>query len=165
MEMDGDALTADNTPLKNGEPAERYVAIKPDTVDLLDDWIAENRPEVTDSNGREPLITTAQGRVSRACVRDTMYRITRPCHYGEECPHSREPEDCEAVIGRQKSASKCPSSRSPHPVRRGSITRHLSDDVPEKVVSDRCDVSQEVLEKHYDQRSEERKVEQRREYL
>lgn len=49
----------------------------------------------------------------------------------------------------------------PQSIRRGSITNHLSEDVPEKVVSDRMNVGQEVLDK----RSEEVKVEQRREYL
>ncbi|RLM56905.1 site-specific integrase, partial [Halorubrum sp. Atlit-26R] len=38
-------------------------------------------------------------------------------------------------------------------------------DVPEKVVSDRMNVGQQVLSKHYDQRTEEQKVEQRRGYL
>ena len=50
-------------------------------------------------------------------------------------------------------------------IRRGSITHHLTEDVPEKVVSDRMNVGQDVLDKHYDRRSEEVKVEQRRGYL
>jgi hypothetical protein len=37
--------------------------------------------------------------------------------------------------------------------------------VPTEVVSDRMNVSRDVLEAHYDRRSEEVKVEQRREYL
>jgi hypothetical protein len=41
----------------------------------------------------------------------------------------------------------------------------LTEDIPEKVISDRMNVSREVLEDHYDRRSEEVKVEQRRGYL
>jgi len=62
-------------------------------------------------------------------------------------------------------AGKCPSSVSLHAFRRGSITRHLNSDVPETAVGDRANVSQDVLEQHYDQRSEREKMEQRRQYL
>lgn len=61
--------------------------------------------------------------------------------------------------------SACPSSLSPHPFRRGSITRHLNEDVPETAVGDRANVSQDILDKHYDQRTKREKMEQRRKYL
>jgi len=62
-------------------------------------------------------------------------------------------------------ASKYPSSVSPHAIRRRSITQHLSKDVPEKVVSDRMNVSLDVLETQYDRRGEREKADQRRDYL
>lgn len=89
--------------------------------------------------------------------------MTRPCYYGEECSHNRDIEECEAA--QYGGYSKCPSNVSPHAIRRGSITHYLSEDVPEKVVSDRMNVGQDVLDKHYDKRTQEQKVEQRRGYL
>lgn len=77
--------------------------------------------------------------------------------------YGREPDSCEAMTN--ETASKCPSSISPHAIRRGSITHHLSKDIPETVVSDRANVSQRVLEQYYDRRSQREKMEQRRQYL
>lgn len=57
-------------------------------------------------------------------------------------------------------ASKCPSSVSSHPFRRGSITHYLNNEIPEIAVGDRANVSQEVLELHYDQRTKREKMEQ-----
>jgi hypothetical protein len=74
-------------------------------------------------------------------------------------------ETCVARDDHKKSYYDCPSVVSPHAIRRGSITHHLTEEIPEKVVSDRMNVGPEVLKKHYDQRTEEEKVEQRRPYL
>jgi site-specific recombinase XerD len=151
------------TPLKNGNEGERIVALTPDVCRIIEDWIEHQRPEATDEHGREPLLTSERGRLGKSCIRDAVYKATRPCYYGEECPHDRDTDDCEAA--QYGGYSKCPSNVSPHAIRRGSITRHLSEDVPEKVVSDRMNVGQDVLDKHYDKRTEEQKVEQRRGYL
>lgn len=72
---------------------------------------------------------------------------------------------CVARDDHEKAYPDCPSVVSPHAIRRGSITYHLTEEVPEKVVSDRMNVGLGVLEKHYDQQTEEEKVEQRRAYL
>lgn len=52
-----------------------------------------------------------------------------------------------------------------HDIRRGSITHFQTEDVPEKVVSDRVNIGQDILDKRYNKRNEEVKEEQRRDYL
>jgi site-specific recombinase XerD len=151
------------TRLKNGESGERFVSLSDDVCDVLDAYIEVHRHEKTDDYGRDPLLTSKHGRPNKSSLRDSIYRCSRPCTYAQPCPHDRDPETCEAM--NRNKASKCPSSVSPHAIRRGSITHHLSQDVPEQVVSDRMNVSLDVLEKHYDRRGEREKAEQRREYL
>lgn len=151
------------TRLKNKVDGERFVSLNPAVCDALDAYIKYNRIEEEDNYGRKPLFTSRCGRAAKTSLRDSLYRISRPCQYTGECPHDREIDSCEAM--ERNKASKCPSSVSPHAIRRGSITRHLSQDVPEKVVSDRMNVGLDVLEKHYDRRTESEKAEQRRDYL
>lgn len=81
-----------------------------------------------------------------------------------ECPHDREPETCEAVDNYGE-ASKCPSSRSPHPVRRGSITKHLRDVTLREIISERSNATKETLELHCDERSERGTMELRRDHI
>ncbi|WP_162562383.1 tyrosine-type recombinase/integrase [Salinigranum rubrum] len=154
----------EGTPLKNGEYAERYIALSGEVVEILHDYIKQNRTKVNDEYGRKPLFTTKNGRAPVKTLRRWFQTATRPCAYGIECPHNRIPAECDAAQ-RSVDASDCPSSVSGHPVRRGAITHHLRKDVPEKVVSDRMNVSQDVLSEHYDRRSEDEKTEQRRQYL
>jgi hypothetical protein len=95
-------------------------------------------------------------------LRKYCYEFTRLCVYEKEYPHDRDPESCEAT--ETENAYSCPSIVSPHAFRRGSITHHLNSDVPKTGVSDRANVSQEVLDQHYDQRSKRYKVQRRRKY-
>lgn len=152
------------TPLKNGNNAERYIALSTEVSEILSDYVSENRHDVTDEYEREPLFTSKRGRPSKNTIRRNIYAATRPCATGRGCPHNKDPATCKAAE-RTNAASKCPSTVSGHPVRRGSITHHLRQDVPEKVVSDRMNVSQSILERHYDQRTEDEKTEQRRQFL
>nr|WP_247729893.1 site-specific integrase [Halovivax limisalsi] len=152
-----------DTPLKNGEKGERWNSIGGHVAGVVQDYIDGPRDQVTDDYGRAPLITTTHGRASRSTLRDTLYSITRPCQRGAGCPHDRDPEECDATY--YVKASTCPSSRSPHDVRSGRVTAYRRQDVPRQVVGDRLDASGNILDKHYDRRSERQKAKQRRDYL
>jgi len=153
------------TPLKNGQKSERWNAISSKVARVLEDYTAPGGPRLdrVDEHGRSPLLTTEYGRPVVSTLRDTLYVVTRPCWLGAPCPHDRDPEECEATY--YVHASKCPSSRSPHDVRSGRVTAYRREDVPRRVVSDRLDASEGVLDKHYDRRGEREKSDQRRDYL
>jgi site-specific recombinase XerD len=152
------------TPLKNGQRGERLIALDDRTVETLADYVEHNRTDVTDEHDRRPLFTTDRGRMGVSTIRRAVYRWTRPCQRGSGCPHDRDLDDCEArqVVSK---ASQCPSTHSPHEVRRGAISRFLNEDTPVRAISDRADVSEGVLDKHYDARSEREKADARREFF
>lgn len=152
-----------DTPLKNKEKGERMIALQPEVVQILSDYIEHNRPDKEDRYGRRPLFASTQGRCHKNTLRRTIYRCSQPCFYSGECPHDRIIEECGAV-GYQ-SGERCPGSIEPHAIRRGAITHFLNSDIPQQVVEDRMNVSGKVLSKHYDKRTEEQKVELRRSYL
>lgn len=151
------------TTLKMGKDGERIVALKSATCLVLNDYIDQNRPDATDEHGREPLLAIRDGRPSKSTFRRHVHRCTQPCMWMNECPHDRTVDDCPSV-GYSEDVS-CPSSVPPHDVRRGALTHWLSQDVPKPVVSDRMNVDEKVLEKHYDQRNETTRAEQRRKFL
>ncbi|WP_423995905.1 tyrosine-type recombinase/integrase [Halorubrum trapanicum] len=150
------------TPIKNQVRGERYIALSDDMCTLLDDWVETNRPDVTDNNGRSPLVATEQGRIHNTTIQQYAYCLTRPCILDTECPHGREIDECEAATWKRPFA--CPSSVSPHAIRRGSITHALNTGTPQEAVSDRANVTRDVLDKHYDARSKREKMEARRQF-
>lgn len=158
-----------DTPLKNGRDGERPVALADEVATILGDYFEVNRVSQRESSGRRPFFTTAQGRVSQSSIRESMYRVTRPCMMGD-CPHDRDPETCEAM--ETGLACKCPSSRAPHDIRSASITRMLREDKPRDAIEKRVNATEEVIEEHYDERTlEERRefarnrMEERRDYF
>lgn len=151
------------TRLKNKHNAEREINLESELCVVLDDYIQMHRHQTEDEYGRDPLFTTKSGRMYKSLIQKHIYAVTRPCHYQGECPHQRDLEECEGS-GFNK-ASKCPTSVSPHPIRRSAITAHLNADIPKEITSDRVDVSTDVLDKHYDARKESEKRELRREYV
>ncbi len=152
------------TPIKNKHRGERYVALSPEVCTVLDAWLADRRPEATDEYERVPFLSTVHGRAHLTTIQSYAYSLTRPCEYTNECPHHRSISSCDAAQMRS-AAHGCPSSVSPHCIRRGAITHWLSSDVPDSVVSERANVSIGVIEDHYDRRTERKKMEQRRRYL
>jgi site-specific recombinase XerD len=152
------------TALKNSAKSERNITITEDTVTVLNNYIEGRRHDVTDEYGREPLFTTAQQRVTRQRIYKNVVAFTRPCVANGTCPHDRVIDDCAEAQSKAK-APGCPSSQSTHPVRRGSITYHLNRGWPKQKLSERVDVSVKVLDKHYNQQTEEDERAGRKEYL
>jgi len=155
---------ASETPLKLDGGGERNVTIADETlVEALGDWIEHNRPGVEDDYGREPLIATHEGRASKGTIRHDIYTVVQPCRYRKECPHGKEISDCEWRHHGKR--SKCPSSTYPHAIRSGAVTEHLNEDIPKEIVSGRANMSVEILEKHYDERTQEERRKRREDYL
>jgi len=144
------------TPLKNRSDGERSVNISNRLAQLIQDYLDHpDRSDDEDKFNRDPLLSTDNGRVTLSTFRRDFYKLTRPCVYSGTCPHDRDVETCEAA--KNKHASKCPSSYTPHPLRRWSIERQIDQGVPKELLTDRVDVSVPILNEHYDNRNEERK--------
>lgn len=152
------------TELKNNERSEQLVNLDERVAQVLQDYIDDQRIDVTDDYGREPLITSRYGRLAISTMRRYFYKWSRPCEITGECPHGRTINDCEATQSSDH-ASKCPSSHSPYDARHGYITQKRREGVPLPLLSDRCDTSEEILKKHYDERTDDEKRELRREFL
>jgi site-specific recombinase XerD len=141
--------TEETTPLKNDEGSEREIALYGDVPQIIRDYIQNQRPAATDNEGRKPLLTKGNGRISSSTIQKIAYKWTRPCKVGLPCPHDREPSKCEAAQ-KNNSAFKCPSSRAPHHIRGGYITDQKNRGVSSEAIEQRCDVSSRVQKIHYD---------------
>lgn len=155
----------DGTPLKNDTGGERVINIAEWVADVIRDYIRVNRPDIVDDHERHPLITSKKGsgRLSRSAMRNWVYILTQPCEFGHECPHDRDPDECEAREHGQ--GSKCPSSRSPHKIRTGSITHHRDQGWPTTALSEKANTSEELIDGVYDQPEQLIRGGSRREYL
>lgn len=154
----------EDTRLKNELEGERDISISREVGELLKAYLHDRRPDVTDDHGREPLLASTHGRIAKSTMRRYVYKWTRPCEVSSGCPHDKNIAKCPAVENADV-ASKCPSTRSPHSIRRSYITEELDAGIPKHVLSDRCDVSPEVLDRHYDKRDEEQKRRLRKEIM
>lgn len=154
-----DHRPSQETPLKNDAASERFNRVSREVAQVIQDYIDGPRADAVDEYNRNPLVTTAQGRASPTTIRETVYKWTRPCVLGQSCPHERDVETCDATYYKQ--ASKCPSSRSPHDLRKARVTKYRNDGVSRAVVSDRLDAVEKILDKHYDRASKRKRAERR----
>ncbi|QIO24377.1 tyrosine-type recombinase/integrase [Haloarcula sp. JP-L23] len=147
------------TPLKNKGDGERYVGIADPVCEALETYIARERSDKRDEYGREPLFCGRQGRPSFTTLRAWSYQATQPCLW-TECPHGRRRSSCDWT--QRSEASKCPSSRSPHRIRTGSITWQLNRSLSIEVVAERVNATPSVIRRYYDQATAEEEFEKRR---
>lgn len=165
LDLDGSSPLVDivhrppATPLKNDKKSERVNRITKHTAIVLEDYVDGPRIDLVDDHGREPVLTTEHGRVKSGTLRDAVYRWSRPCFVGKECPHGFDPDDCEYTYFAKR--TQCPSARSPHDIRKARVTAYRNENVPRGVVSDRLDASEDVLDKHYDRASKREKANRR----
>lgn len=152
-----------DTPLKNKKKSVRKVALGRNICEIIDDYLETNHPKVADDHGRMPLIGTKHGRAHRTTITKTVYKITRPCVYSNECPVDKDPHDCEFALN--TNAAGCPESVSPHPIRKGYVTYQRNEGWPTQELCDRVNMSPEVMDKHYDKASQDEKTERRRRFL
>ncbi|SET54674.1 site-specific integrase [Natrinema hispanicum] len=152
------------TRLKNGSEdddtpgdGERDIVIKDCTVEAIQLYIDTERPDVTDDYGRRPLFATSYGRASRSTLRRWIYEATS-CHWA---PETSDGPTCDGSC--DPDSNVCPQSYYPHAIRRGAIVNQLSGGLRRDLASDRFNVSENVLRKHYDTRSKQQKKEDRSE--
>lgn len=136
------------TRLKRGDGHQRKVVLSETPNDVLKEFVERDRYEKHDDNGRRPLFASTRGRPSASTITNWMYQATLPC-VRRECPHSRQRHTCRWTV--QTSSSQCPSSTSPHPVRRGSITWQLNIGRSIQDVADRAATTPDVIRRYYDQ--------------
>ena len=135
------------TRLKRGDTHQRKVVLSEEPNEVLHEYVQRDRYEKHDENGRRPLFASTRGRPTKDTITVWSYQATFPCLI-RECPHSRQRHTCEWTT--QSKASQCPSSTSPHPIRRGSITWQLNIGRSIEDVADRAATTPDVIRRYYD---------------
>jgi len=137
------------TRLKEGNEHEAKIELPEETGKVIRDFIENHRPSETDGYGREPLLATVYGRISKSTLQEYANKWTRPCAIGKDCPYGKDIENCEAANSAKK-ATQCEGTRSPRQIRSGYITSKANARVPYESIGYRVGATKEVLKKHYD---------------
>jgi site-specific recombinase XerD len=135
------------TRLKRGDAHQRKVILSEKPNDVLHEFVERERHDVHDEHGRQPLFASRRGRPAKSTLTNWVYQLSLPCVM-RECPHGRQRRNC--VWTEQAKSSRCPSSTSPHPVRRGSITWQLNIGRSIGDVADRAATTPDVIRRYYD---------------
>jgi len=148
----------EGTLLKRREAHERNVVVSEPVADAIEFWVARERPRKRDDRGRKPLLTTTHGRASTGTMQKWCYLATQPCLH-QACPHNRERHSCEFVD--RSYASGCPSSRSPHQIRTGSITWQLNNGLDYHEVAARVAAKPSTIRRYYDKPDYDQELQRR----
>jgi site-specific recombinase XerD len=151
------------TPLKNGRWGEREVFLNDEMGQLIEDFLDAQRHDVLDDHGRDPLLTTSNGRPQKTTIQRNIYVLTRPCYIGMECPEDKDPETCEWTD--YNKSSQCPDSVSPHSLRRGFVTHMRDQGADFDTIGERVDATPETLREHYDTPTPQEKRERQLEWV
>jgi len=135
------------TRLKRGDMHQRKVVLSEKPNKALHEYVERERYDVHDDHGRRPLFASRRGRPAKSTITNWVYQVTLPCVM-RECPHSRQRRNCEWT--QQTKSCQCPSSSSPHPARRGSITWQLNIGRSIGDVADRAATTPDVIRRYYD---------------
>ena len=147
------------TPLKNKEDGERLVGIPDAVCDVVDTYIARERYDKRDEFGRDPLFSARQARPSFTTIRAWAYLASQPCLW-RSCPHDEDPAMCE--YRNRGEASRCPSSRSPHQIRTGSVTWQLNRGLDVETVAARVNAAPGTIRRFYDKATDFEEFSERR---
>lgn len=63
------------TPLKNKSDGDRWIAIKHDVAEIVNDYISNTRHDVEDNHGRTPLLSTVNGRPHVQTLQADVYKL------------------------------------------------------------------------------------------
>jgi site-specific recombinase XerD len=149
-----------DTRLKSGNKHERNVALSDIPREILEFYLNRERINKRDEYGRKPLFTSNRGRPVKGTFRNWMYLATQPC-MAVECPHERRRPNCDFVP--RDRASRCWSTRSPHAIRRGSVTWQLNLGFNVETVADRVGATPNTIRRYYDKPDYDDELARRRE--
>lgn len=135
------------TPLKEGTEHEADVELDIETAKIIQDYLDTKRHEITDEQGREPLLTSKHGRLSKGTMKKYANKWTRPGAIGEN-PDDHDVENCPGMES-NNAAYKCSMSRAPRHIRTGYITSKRNEVDPEDL-GYRVGATARVIRKHYD---------------